>query len=716
METLNPLTPNTAAFLDSLAFGDIDTKTPNPTAFPPSAFFPVPGRDTPEESSPDSILDAADGKQGRNQSFNLSDDSETEMTTGAAAQNKRKAQASKQNAEDNDDEDESFSENDGHEDKRQHGNDKSGRGRRNTLEKKGNDKGPKDTTTKAQRRKEQNRAAQKAFRERREAKVRDLEAKVAELEAKSFGASVENENLRGILRRLQEENVALKQAAFTFSVPFNGNSSTSNNNSTTTTTASAATTTQRSGQQTPTAAALNQQPSGIDWSQFANFKVQQIAKPPSPPQSVSNDSLRSIHEASPHFAHRQSTSSVPGASPESLVSINGPSPSSGSERNAAPSLFSGNASVQPQLSRSPNTQSPADNLSTPSSIGGTNKEDVEALFRSLYPNGIDSILASANNNGTTQAANTTTTAQPVQSVQSQYTFLSSQPGLTSAADSNNLAKMFGDATSYRDSSAVPSNPLAGLNSLNASTTSNASTTTNVIPASNPLANQAQWADLTENSVSDFLASLSGANATSDSADVLGGADDDAFSKQLEALIAQSGGTSPSAPFVFPGTTFSPNAYLNMSPSPLQSLSNSQTPRSTTGESASASASPSSDAAAAFASSTGAPVCGTSKVIHVLGEDGRVMRPSEVWTKMGMHTTEPGDFLIDDLCDQMKSKATCKDGRRYMKFDDVKTMVAARASGVDCDDEPSPHAKTEYADPAESQARLNEAYIQANGGL
>lgn len=551
----------------------------------------------------------------------------------------------------------SFSENDGHEDKRQHGNDK--RGRRNTLEKKGNEKGPKDTTTKAQRRKEQNRAAQKAFRERREAKVRDLEAKVAELEAKSFGASVENENLRGILRRLQEENVALKQAAFTFSVPFNGNSTTATNNAAAPAAAAAAT--QRSGQQTPTAAALNQQPSGIDWSQFANFKVQQIAKPPSPPQSVSNDSLRSIHEASPHLAHRGSNSSIPGASPESLVSINGPSPSSGSERNAAPTLFSGNTAAQPQLSRSPNTQSPADNLSTPSSIGGTNKEDVEALFRSLYPNGIDSILASANNTGNTPAATNTTATQPVQSVQSQYTFLSSQPALTSLADSssNNYAKLFGDATAYRDSS-VASNPLAGLNSLNTSANSNASTA-NAIPPSNPLSNQAQWADLTENSVSDFLASLSGANATTDTADALGGADEDAFSKQLEALIAQSGGTSPSAPFVFPGTTFSPNAYLNMSPSPLQSLSNSQTPRSTTGESASASASPSSDAAAAFASSTGAPVCGTSKVIHVLGDDGRVMRPSEVWTKMGMHTTEPGDFLIDDLCDQMKSKATCKDG-------------------------------------------------------
>lgn len=42
------------------------------------------------------------------------------------------------------------------------------------MDKKGGEKAGKDNMTKAQRRKEQNRAAQKAFRERREAKVRDV--------------------------------------------------------------------------------------------------------------------------------------------------------------------------------------------------------------------------------------------------------------------------------------------------------------------------------------------------------------------------------------------------------------------------------------------------------------------------------------------------------------------------------------------------------------
>ena len=60
--------------------------------------------------------------------------------------------------------------------------------------------------------------------------LEQLEEKVAELESKSYGVNVENENLRGILKRLQEENVALKQAAFTFTMPSNVNSSNNVNN------------------------------------------------------------------------------------------------------------------------------------------------------------------------------------------------------------------------------------------------------------------------------------------------------------------------------------------------------------------------------------------------------------------------------------------------------------------------------------------------------
>ncbi|KAF9019357.1 hypothetical protein BDZ89DRAFT_992594, partial [Hymenopellis radicata] len=74
------------------------------------------------------------------------------------------------------------------------------------------------------KRKEQNRAAQRAFRERKEKHVKDLEDKVAALEARNEQANTENDNLRDMLRRLQSENVQLKQGSFTFQVPKNASS------------------------------------------------------------------------------------------------------------------------------------------------------------------------------------------------------------------------------------------------------------------------------------------------------------------------------------------------------------------------------------------------------------------------------------------------------------------------------------------------------------
>ncbi|KAJ9099148.1 hypothetical protein QFC21_004027 [Naganishia friedmannii] len=80
-------------------------------------------------------------------------------------------------------------------------------------------KGDEGLDEKALKRKNQNRAAQKAFRERREARVKDLEDKVGELEAKNAGHEFENENLRQLLAKLQQENMSLKTTAFTFSMP-----------------------------------------------------------------------------------------------------------------------------------------------------------------------------------------------------------------------------------------------------------------------------------------------------------------------------------------------------------------------------------------------------------------------------------------------------------------------------------------------------------------
>ncbi|KAJ2931171.1 hypothetical protein H1R20_g5926, partial [Candolleomyces eurysporus] len=81
---------------------------------------------------------------------------------------------------------------------------------------------PAKDETRLMKRKEQNRAAQRAFRERKEKHVKDLEDKVAQLEAKNEEAVHENENLRDLLNRLQTENVMLKRGQFTFSMPRDG--------------------------------------------------------------------------------------------------------------------------------------------------------------------------------------------------------------------------------------------------------------------------------------------------------------------------------------------------------------------------------------------------------------------------------------------------------------------------------------------------------------
>ncbi|KAG9005458.1 hypothetical protein FRB94_001543 [Tulasnella sp. JGI-2019a] len=92
--------------------------------------------------------------------------------------------------------------------------------------------------TRQLKRKEQNRAAQRAFRERKEKHVKDLEDQVAALEEKSSSQMQENENLRDLLGRLQNENLMLKQSAFTFNMQrttgaATGNTSNSTSNTST---------------------------------------------------------------------------------------------------------------------------------------------------------------------------------------------------------------------------------------------------------------------------------------------------------------------------------------------------------------------------------------------------------------------------------------------------------------------------------------------------
>ncbi|KAG9087739.1 hypothetical protein FRC06_002380, partial [Ceratobasidium sp. 370] len=84
--------------------------------------------------------------------------------------------------------------------------------------------------TRLAKRKEQNRAAQRAFRDRKEKHVKDLEDKIRELEQKFSTSETENTNLKDLLKRLQNENMMLKQSAFTFEFAPKDNQSTSPNN------------------------------------------------------------------------------------------------------------------------------------------------------------------------------------------------------------------------------------------------------------------------------------------------------------------------------------------------------------------------------------------------------------------------------------------------------------------------------------------------------
>ncbi|KAG6367191.1 hypothetical protein INS49_001376 [Diaporthe citri] len=75
----------------------------------------------------------------------------------------------------------------------------------------GSNSAEEDDLTPAQsRRKAQNRAAQRAFRERKERHVKDLEAKLASLEAAQHETASENEKLKRDLQKMSTENEILK--------------------------------------------------------------------------------------------------------------------------------------------------------------------------------------------------------------------------------------------------------------------------------------------------------------------------------------------------------------------------------------------------------------------------------------------------------------------------------------------------------------------------
>ncbi|KAI4594375.1 hypothetical protein KJ359_008399 [Pestalotiopsis sp. 9143b] len=88
-----------------------------------------------------------------------------------------------------------------------------------------------DMTPAQSRRKAQNRAAQRAFRERKERHVKELEAKVAALEAAQHQTSSENDQLKRDLQKMSTENEVLRA---TSNMSQNGSMSPASNPPTTT--------------------------------------------------------------------------------------------------------------------------------------------------------------------------------------------------------------------------------------------------------------------------------------------------------------------------------------------------------------------------------------------------------------------------------------------------------------------------------------------------
>jgi AP-1-like factor len=50
---------------------------------------------------------------------------------------------------------------------------------------------------------------------------------------------------------------------------------------------------------------------------------------------------------------------------------------------------------------------------------------------------------------------------------------------------------------------------------------------------------------------------------------------------------------------------------------------------------------------------------------VVDANGNIVKPSDLWVKMGMqHQDNVDNLVIDDLCDQMRAKAKCHDGESF----------------------------------------------------
>ncbi|RXK40162.1 hypothetical protein M231_02620 [Tremella mesenterica] len=677
-----PLTPNTSAFLSYLAAASapapVQQPDPKPqmnnnplTSLPPSAFFPMPlpGRDTPEGTPPRSNNPSASPELGPQfRSYSVSDSDEQAAGGGQrsndAGQHKRKVAKGHMSLDGLEDEEDEFESDAGvpHEDKRHHqnGSAQGRKGRKSGGGEDGDGKGPKEKEMgKAARRKEQNRAAQKAFRERREAKVKDLEDKVKKLEETTYGYTVENENLRAILKRLQEENVALKQSAFTFSMPLAG-----------------------SGITPPSGGAPT--PAGMQFNRSPASAPVTANKPSVPHRDVSvnsqDDQLVSLSDVP--SSHRSSEPSTAN-SPESLVSINSArhvDSQRPTEANFFTNVSLGLPRMHPFAIKPDGTDSSPSDRQTPPSSGADNRSEIDALWASFYPNGL------ANFPG--QQTRQQILQQQLQHLQQQQSPLNAPSPFS----------QFMAQVQASNALAATTPAVANINVPGAQSNTDSAPSPVQQPAksmayrdtSTRQEGQVNWGALNQENMSNFLESLSGGPPEADNSM----ADDDFFNAQLRQVLQPGSGITPgiasgqgngewnfSAPIAF-----SPTNYLNMSPSPLEtgsSSADSPTSGSISGPDDSKSSATTPESSPVPAEMVEPLI--KNKIVRVIGEDGRDVKPSELWVRAGLHNVTPTDIVIDDLCDQMRAKATVKGGQHFLKVEDAETMLRwqAQIAAHDC---------------------------------
>ena len=370
--------------------------------------------------------------------------------------------------------------------------------------------------------------------------------------------------------------------------------------------------------------------------------LQSLNKPPTPPHSV-DEPLKSVNDVSRPPARSPSSNLSGGMapSPESLQSVG----SSNSSRN----MFNGNSPMRFDSFSNFST----DTGITPPSVTSENKSDFDALWASFYPQGQQpGQIPTANN------ANNTGLPNGSGFTQQQY-----QAALASP---NPLSQFL--ASQMAQGKFQPSDIQPLQNQNQGQTQPN-------MAYRDPSADAPgqDWSANNNTSIDDFLASLNGTNASGDDNPVTSG-DDDLFNQQLQAMLAGNNFDNQ-----FGNATFSPTNYLNMSPSPLNSLSNSTSPQSAQVSAASYSASPESSNASSIAPPKDLPIqyagCAPGQVVNVVDANGNIVKPSDLWVKMGMqHQDNVDNLLIDDLCDQMRAKAKCHDGAPQLNISDVEHMM------------------------------------------